>query len=359
MKRFFRHFFFVGLAEERAYFVENLSLMIGASVSINIALDSIRAELRSARMKGLVNEIKDKVAAGRPLWVALDESSVIPKRVINLVKIGEYSGNLPDYLRVISASERRERGFRAKIKSAMIYPALVFTLSGVVALVVAWFILPKLADVFQALDVPLPFISRVLISLGLFIGAYGSFVVPLGVLILIAAFYFIFLFPGTRFLGQFILFHMPGLGALLRQVELARFGHLLGTLLERTIPVEDALASLVDASGSYQYRKFYTFLRHKIVEGYSIERSLRSYPYTNALVPRPIQSLIIAASNSGQLSRALITVGETFEEKTETTMKNVSVILEPILLVIVWLAVLAVALAVILPIYSIIGGISQ
>ncbi len=95
-----------------------------------------------------------------------------------------------------------------------------------------------------------------------------------------------------------------------------------------------------------------------IEEGNSFEKAFAAIPGSRGKIPLPIQQMIIAGEQSGGLSKALIAVGENYEAKSEITSKNLSVILEPILLVIVWVGVVFVALAVILPIYSLIGGIN-
>lgn len=95
-----------------------------------------------------------------------------------------------------------------------------------------------------------------------------------------------------------------------------------------------------------------------IEEGNSFEKAFHSISRSRSYIPLPIQQMIIAGEQSGGLSKSLITIGENYESKSEITSKNLSVILEPLLLVIVWVGVVFVALAVILPIYSLIGGIN-
>ena len=142
-------------------------------------------------------------------------------------------------------------------------------------------------------------------------------------------------------------------------MELARFGYLLGSLLEAGMPIVDSIKSIKETVSFYNYRKFYSFLENSIEEGNSFQKSFSSYKKINKLFPSPIQQIIIAAEKSGHLSDALKKIGNVFEERLENTTKNLAVILEPILLVIVWFGVMAVAFAVILPIYGLIGGLQQ
>ena len=102
-----------------------------------------------------------------------------------------------------------------------------------------------------------------------------------------------------------------------------------------------------------------SIIEKSIEQGNSFESSFKLYKDTNKLIPIPIQQIIITSERSGKLPEVLMNLGQTFEEKLQTTTKNLIVILEPVLLIIIWLGVLFVALSVILPIYSLIGGLNK
>jgi type IV pilus assembly protein PilC len=165
-------------------------------------------------------------------------------------------------------------------------------------------------------------------------------------------------FKKTKHIGQNILLLFPAIGKLVKEIELARFGYTLGTLLEAGLPLIDALSSLSDVTGFRRYQLFFDSLRKEVENGNSFQKSFSSYPHTKALIPVPIQQMIVAAEKSGNLSQTLLNIGNMFEEKSEITIKNLSVALEPILLIIVWVGVLGIALAVILPLYSLLGGLN-
>jgi type II secretory pathway component PulF len=108
-----------------------------------------------------------------------------------------------------------------------------------------------------------------------------------------------------------------------------------------------------------RYKKFYQHLHDAIDMGNSFEKSFALYKDIDKLVPQPIQQLIISGEQSGNLNKTLIKVGQVLEAKSDTTTKNLTIIMEPILLVIVWAGVVSVAFAVILPIYSLVGGLNN
>ncbi len=350
----------LGTGKERDYFIENLTMMLASGMDVFYALDGIKKEIRSKPLKAAITEMEEDINSGSSLWRALENTRLLPDHVIALVRIGEESGRLPQNLKVIVIQQEKDRTFKSKIRSAMIYPILVLFLTLTIGLGIGWFILPRLAQVFSELRLELPFVTKMLIQAGNFLGDYGIVAVPAIIIGVLSIIYFVFIFPKTKFIGETILFALPVVKKLIQEVELARLGFILGTLLGAGMPVVSAFDSLYKASSLRIYKKLYAHLRDSVEEGNSLKKSFSLYAkQINRLVPITVQQMLIAGEKSAQLPETLLKIGETFEGKTETTTKNLTVILEPILLVIVWMGVVGVALAVILPIYSLIGGLNN
>lgn len=345
--------------KEKDYFIENLAILLSSGVDVLVAIDSIKAEMRSGKMKKLLTSLQAEINSGQNLWRALDNTKLLPPFFIELVRIGEETGRLPQNLQMIVSQQQKDRVLASKLQSVMIYPVIVFTATIIIGLGITWFLLPRLALVFASLKIELPLITKILIAIGTFLGSYGIIVVPLLLIIIVGSLYFLFIYPKTRAIGQDILFHLPGMSDLIMEVELARFGYIFGNLLNSGIPVVTALDSLSQTSFFPPYRKLYLYLKQTIEEGKSFQKSFDQNAAASFLIPSPVQQLIISAEQAGSLPEILLRIGQTYEEKTEVTTKNLAVILEPFLLIIVWLGVMAVALAIILPIYSLIGGLNK
>lgn len=348
-----------GLSKERDQFIENLSMLVLSGMPITGALTSITRDTKNPKMKKILETILSELDAGSPLWKSFDRTGLFKGYTISLIRIGEESGKFAENLKVVSLEQEKERGFRSKVKSALMYPAFVLFLTGFIGIGISWFILPKLAKIFYDLKLALPLITRILIGFGLFLSKYGVIVVPLGLIFLGIVGFFVFVNERTKFLGESILYHIPGINVLMMEVEVARLGYLLGTLLEAGLPIIKAIDSLASASESVRYRKFYLYLRESVEMGNSFQKSFESYPKIDKLIPQPMQQLIFSGEQSGNLNKTLLKIGQVLEEKSDTTTKNLTIIMEPILLVIVWVGVVAVAFAVILPIYSLVGGINK
>jgi type IV pilus assembly protein PilC len=273
------------------------------------------------------------------------------------VQLGEQSGKLVENMRVAAGQEEKQRVFRSKVRSALIYPTFVMSLTVIVGLGVAWFLLPRLGDTFSQLDVSLPFISKIFLGFGTFLKANGLWFVPTVITAMLLSIYLLFAAPKTKMIGQAILFHVPGISKLMREVEIARFGYLLGTLLGAGLSVTQALDLMQRATAARRYRKLYAYLQQAFEDGYSFRTSLPKYAKTRALLPPAVQQMIIAGERSGALPETLTNVGAIYEQKADVSTQNLEAMLEPILLIIVWIGVMGVAVAVILPIYSLVGGL--
>ncbi|HLB32345.1 MAG TPA: type II secretion system F family protein [Patescibacteria group bacterium] len=346
----------IGVKQDKIYFIENLSMLLFAGMNIITALDSIEVGLKSKKMREIVEELKDEIGEGIPIWEALEHTGLLAAHSLALIKIGEKSGRLSANLKVIATQEQKERIFRSKVTSAMLYPAIVLFFTLIVGVGIAWFILPKLSGVFSSLNIKLPITTKFLLGFGEFLGKYGTIVVPSFLVALIILFYFIFFFPKTKIIGQKIIFRIPGVNILSQQIELSRFGFILGTLLSAGMPLVDALSSLAEITGFFDYKKFYKYLSTNIEEGNSFQKCFAGYKHSDRLIPFPVQQMIVASEQSGNLKETLRAIGDNFEEKTDISTKNLSVALEPILLFVIWAVVVFVALSVIMPIYSLIGG---
>ena len=347
------------VTKEKEILLENFAMLLGSGRGVTQSLDSIAHDIKSRALKRIVKTIAEEIEQGMAISEAMQKSGLFKEQSLALIKLGEQSGRLNENMRVVVDQSRKQRAFRSKIRSAMMYPVFVMGLTVFVGLTVAWFVLPNLAAVFSSLDIDLPLITKILIAVGLFLNEHGAIVISSLAAASVVLFYFLFFFKRTRFVGQAILLSLPALKVVIRQAELARTGFLVGSLLEAGVPVVEAMKSLADSTILARYRRFYRHLATHLAEGETFSDSFSIYKKSDKLIPKPVQELIITGEQSGSLAEAFLNMGKIFEQKSENTSKNLAVLLEPLLLVIVWLGVMAVALAVVLPIYSLIGNLNE
>lgn len=348
-----------GLGKEKELFLENVSMLLSSGMDMASIMGAVKEEVRSKELKKVIEYVEYEIEGGASVSNAFAKTGLFPSHALELMRIGEGSGRLMENLRVIALSQAKERDFRSKIQSAMIYPVFVLGLAGFIGIGIAWFILPNLANVFSSLNLKLPLITRLLIGLGAFLGDHGIVAVPIFLGTMAVILYVLFFFPKTKAIGQRILFSLPGVKRLLKEAELSRLGYIMHSLLDAGIPVVEAFGALKESSTLIVYGNLYGKMRDLLEEGNSLQKTFAKLPYAKRYISPALQQMLVAAERSGRLPETFGKIAELYESKTEVTTKNLTVILEPLLLIIVWVGVLGVALSIILPIYGLIGNLNN
>lgn len=348
-----------GHAKERSEILESLSMLLASGMDIGSIFKTLSKEAHTKYTQKILSGISEDIEAGDPLWKALENSGLFPSQTISFIKLGEESGRLPETMTLVVEQIEKQRLFSSQIRSALLYPVVVLGVSGIVGIGITWFIIPRLAITFGQLHLKLPLLTRIIVNLGNFLLHYGAIAVPALIIGVILIGYLLFGYKKTKSAGQWIIFHLPVFQTLIREVELARFGYTLGSLITAGMPIVEALDSLKRGTDFKMYAKFYDYLHTATLEGESFQNSLSGYSKSHKLFPPAVQDMIINAEQSGKLAETFTRIGKTYEGRIETTSKNLTILLEPILLVIVWLVVLFIALAIIMPIYSIFDGLQQ
>lgn len=351
--------FSFGLGEERKYLLENLAMLVDAGVPINEALDVVGEGSKSKRMKTAIAKMSEQIEGGFPLWKAMKASGLFTKQTISLIRIGEETANLVENLKIVVEQQQKEDSFKSKVRSAVIYPLIIMFVAIAVAGGVCFFLLPRLTRVFKDMKVELPAITKALIAISSFFENYGAVAVPLIAVTLLFLFYFLFVFKKTKNIGQFLSFNFFGTKRIIRESELARFGYNMGVLLKSGISISECFDSLIKATDYYNYRNLYKKMKTEIEEGRSFAEIFKNEKNVNNLIPRPIQQMIIVSERSGRLPETMLKINTIYEDKIDDTTKNLATILEPVLLITIWAGVLLLALAIITPIYGIIGGFNK
>ena len=342
--------------DTREYFTETLSMLISTGVTVGLSLEIIAKEVPSKKVKNAILAIRDKVDEGGTLWKAIGESGILSASSVALIKAGEESGRLAENLKVVSDQTHRINTINAKVRSALIYPSFLIVLLIIVGSGISLFLLPRLSEIFNGLDVELNLLTKIMIGFGVFWSHWGLAITGLFFVMLFFIGLGIAYVRPIRTIAENILFLIPGIKTLMYQTEISRMGFIMGSLLEAGLPIIDVLDSLSDSFSTNRYRKIALIIKTNVEEGQSIAKTFEKIKDKKAL-PGPIRQLIVSSEQSGNLSSTLLKISDIYEEKAEITAQNLETVLEPIILILIALGVLFVALSVILPIYSLLGGI--
>lgn len=348
---------YMGMGKQRLLIIQNLGTMLNAGLPLIDSLHTLLLESKNRATKKLLKKIILAVDNGSPLWRAMDEQHFFSPHAIALIRIGEEAGNLAENMRYLAEQQEKDNALKEKVKMAMIYPSIVLVLMFIIVLGLGLFVLPQLIGVLKNLNAKLPLITILLIDFTDAFTTHAHIAIPSFIAF---ALFFVGLAKFTRFkiVTQWITFRIPGIGKLAREATLARFGVILGGLLQAGVPLVEALKSLAEVTPTVAYKNFYRRLLDHVNSGDSFARSFATIRGTDKILPISIQQLIITGEKTGSLSQIMLKISDIYEKEANNTAQKLPVILEPMILLGIGALVGTIAFAIIIPIYSIVGNVS-
>jgi len=338
---------------DKVMLAKHLSVMIKAGMSIDGSLEVLRENASPAMVRVLSGVLTD-VRKGNTLSSALKKyNKDFDLLFINMVAAGEKGGNLANNLNLLSIQQQKSYELRSKIKAAAMYPSIILLAIVALTAVVSKFVLPKIVNFFTSLNVDLPWSTRLLIGGANFFANYWLWVV-LGVGAFMLAWNVMLRFTLTRLIIHRFILKLPVLGKLTSDMNLALFCRTLSSLLNSGITIDQSLQIVSQTMLSEVYRQETMSIYHKVLKGNSLAESISNKKYFPSIVSRMSK----VGEESGNLSEVLDYLADFYELEVDTTSKNLSTMLEPILLVAIGLVVGFVAMSIINPIYDLTSKIS-
>jgi len=339
---------------EKINLTGNLATMIKAGVNLPAALDVLATDTRNSYFRLILGDLKFSVENGKPLSEGLKH---YPKDFnpvfINMIKAGEASGKLDESLRRLNLQLKKEYALVSKVKNALIYPVvLIAGVLGVLALIIT-FVIPRLVAVFEGSSLKIPLTTRVLFFLAKMASFKPTLTMAILLILLAGGIYLLRLDKVKAFFNR-LLYRLPIAKDLLRQLELVRFARTLGELLASGLAIGEALEITSEGMGLAVYRKIILEAREKVIKGVSLANAFRK---DEKYFPGLLTSVISVGEKTGQLDKILLELADFYEEQADNSLKTLTSLIEPVLLVIVGLLIGGMAISIVVPIYQLIGTI--
>lgn len=342
---------------EKLLFTRNLAIMLKSGIAISDALATLREQTGNGQMKRILSRVEKEVANGQALSVALKRyKRVFDAFYVNLVEIGEKSGNLENNLAYLAEGLKRDYEFRQKVTGASIYPMTIFVASLIVGGGISYFVLPKLIDIFEPLDVELPLTTKILLWIATLMRDHGL-VILASVVLVIFGLWLLYLIKPIRFLWQKLVLYLPIFGNFSVNVQMTYLCRNLGIMLKSGLPIFEALSSLRDATGNLVFRSYVGSLAKSVEQGVSLSDAMIKRNMKR--VPLMATKMVSVADKSGKLDETLLYLAGYFEEEVEHAAKVFSNVMEPAMLLIVGFIVAFIAFAIISPIYNFTGSVGK
>lgn len=334
---------------DKVLFTNYLEVMLKAGLSLVRALAILSEQTKKKKMKRIVSDLQYEVERGKPFYEALSRyPHVFSDLYVNVVKTGEVSGKLDQVLHELAVQLKKDRDLVKKVTGAMFYPVIVIVAMVGIGFVMMTFVLPKLIKIFEEFNTKLPLPTRILIAVSKFLGEYWLPI--LGVLLFLGFFLFRFM-KSKAGRNVFHLFYLkiPLVARTVKKVNLARFVRNLASLLAAGIPILQALDIIASALGNVYYQRTIRESIKEVQKGIPLSRALSSSPH---LFPPVVTQVMQVGEETASFEDILLRLADFYEQDVEQTMKNISTIIEPILMLILGVVVGAMAISIILPIYT-------
>lgn len=338
---------------EKIAFCRYISTMLKSGLSLTESIEVLAEEAKQPLLKKILEDLKFGVNHGQTLSsIFAKYPNTFSNFFITLVQSGEVSGTLADTFDQIQKEMRAEHSLTQKITSAMMYPAVVFVAMGGIGILMFFFIMPNIGQVFLNLGIPLNPFTRIMFEVTLSLSAYKYWIIAGGLASLVTTFVFIKTSAGKRFFLA-LLKPIPVIRNLIKQIDVARFCRVFSTLLVSGVPITQALQISLDSLSFSDFHNSSKQIVDNISKGQPIALAFKDLQVFPALL---IQ-MIAAGEKSGTLDTTLNDLGGFYEEEVENAIKKLTQLLEPVMMLLVGVGVGIMILSVIMPIYSVVSNI--
>ncbi len=350
-KRFDRSYGLTLSTKEQMFFVKRLSFLIKANVPILESLHMLSGQAASRRYGRVIGKIIHDVSNGQSLAKSLGK---FPKTFgsfgINIIKVGESSGTLSQNLDYLAEELKKRQLLKRKVVSAFVYPCVIAVASIFIAAFLVLFLFPKIMPIFTSLHVTLPLTTQILIAVTVFLQHWGLELLA-GLIVAIAALA-VALRKSTSFHFAFDAFvlRVPLVGGVIRHYNLANASRTLGLLLRSGLTLSQAIPLTADTTHNLVYEKELREAAVSVNRGEQISIRLAKRTF---LFPAIMNQMIAVGEKTGNLSNTLVYLADLYESEVEDFTKNLSSLIEPVLLIIMGVIVGFIAISIITPIYSI------
>lgn len=329
-------------------FTTQLAVMVRAGIGLRTALDGIAEQTEHARFKQIIQGLKSDVESGKQFSEALGRHpKLFNPLYVNMVRASEMSGSFGKMLDRIAAFLTQQIETKKMVVGAMIYPGVIATMAVGVTVFLLTFVLPKFAGVFEGKEDALPWATTFLMALSAFVRA--NWLPIIGVVIVFGGGFFAFIRTevGSLWFDRMKL-KVPIFKRLFRALYISRSLQTMGELVNAGVPMLDTIAITGDISGNSVYRKLWRGVYTAVKQGKKITQPLTA----SKILPHAVVQMIGAGEESGKLGEVLDEVARYYAKQLREAIKQVTSMIEPLMIVIMGSIVGFIAMAIILPIFK-------
>ena len=333
---------------DRVNFTRNLASMVGSGLPIAQALEVLIEQAQSGKMRDIVQTALKDVESGMALSDSLEKfPETFDARYISLVKAGEASGKIDAVLKRLAESLEKQREFKAKVTSAMIYPIIILLAMAGVFVIIVVFVIPKLVELYKGFQIELPLPTRIMIAISEFTINYWYFVIAGIIASIVAVRKYSRTSSGRYFFGH-MYFKIPVFGLIMKEKDLTEFTRTLALLTSSGVSIVDALSISRDSVSNILYKDAVSDFVNEVRKGNALSAAIERSKEFPVLIPKMIR----VGEETGSTDDTLSNLSTYFEEEVDRKVKNISTAIEPLIMLVLGFMVAVLLISVITPIYK-------
>lgn len=337
--------------EELIVFTRQLMTLQRAGVAILVSLGSITEQISNPYFRRIIEEIASDIESGKSFSGAISRfPSVFSEVYINMIRSGEAAGILDETLDRLALLMEHEQEMRMRVKQAMRYPLLVITVISIVFPVLVMFVIPKFSALFARFNTELPLPTKILLGAHFIISHYW-FVIIAAIIGMTFGFRR-FIKTGTgRYAWDRVKLRIPVFGKLFLKISLSRFSRMTALLSASGIPIINTLEIVRDSLGNVVISESIDDIIQGIGEGKGITEPMK----LSGLFPGVVIQMVKIGEETGKINELLLKVSDYYDSQVDYAMKNLTVLVEPVLIFALGIMVLTMALAIFMPMWNLVS----
>ena len=342
-------------AEKVTLFTRQLSTLLRAGVPLTRALETLRKQERQKAFRQVIDDLVHQVRGGNKLSDGLARyPSIFDGLYVNMVRAGESGSIMEDVLQRVATFMEKARALKKKVRSALVYPAVVILVAAVIVGFLVSYVIPQFETIFASMlrGQRLPPLTEGVLAVSDFVRERWWILGGMAVLAVVGWNFARRTAAGGRLIDRASL-SLPIVGDLIRKISIARFTRTFGTLIASGVPILEALRIARDVSGNRVVEAALTRVHDRVRDGDPVARPLEQ---TNVF-PVMVSSMIEVGEETGQLPAMLERIADDYEEDVDTAVAGLTSALEPVLIVLLAVVVGTIVIALFLPIIAIIQNL--
>jgi len=323
--------------------------MMSSGLSLSKALGALEKQARSSKLKKAIATIKEEVKKGRKFSDALSMyPDIFSNFFTSMIQASEESGTTEEVLGILANQIEKEYTIKSAIKGALIYPAVIITAMMGIGMFMIAVIIPQMNDLFIEMEMELPASTQFVITVGTFL-ADNIMVIPIGIIAIIILFSILMKTKIGRKIISFITLKIPILSTFTRNTNSAHASRILSSLLNSGTSITRSLEIVSNTLGNTYFKEAIIEISKKVKKGDDLSKSIAVYEKLfSPLIPQMIE----VGEETGETSKLLLKAAEFLEEEVERTTKNLTSIIEPILMIFIGGTIGFFALSMLQPMYT-------